>query len=85
MTEALRRRILLVEDEESLVLTLTDRLESEGYVVESAGDGNTALEKGSHEQYDRMKEDYPDMTPAEYNQMQDAAAPFLGDEIDLSR
>src|SRR6185369_893096 len=52
MSEALRRRIFLVEDEESLVLTLTDRLESEGYVVDRAGDGNTALEKGSREQYD---------------------------------
>jgi len=52
MSEALHRRILLVEDEESLVLTLTDRLESEGYVVESVGDGITALEKGSHGQFD---------------------------------
>ena len=34
------------------MLTLTDRLESEGYVVDRAGDGNTALEKGSREQYD---------------------------------
>jgi two-component system, OmpR family, alkaline phosphatase synthesis response regulator PhoP len=49
---ALQRRILLVEDEESLVLTLTDRLESEGYVVDRAGDGNTALEKGSREHFD---------------------------------
>jgi two-component system, OmpR family, alkaline phosphatase synthesis response regulator PhoP len=52
MPDPLRRRIFLVEDEESLVLTLTDRLESEGYVVDRAGDGNTALEKGSREQYD---------------------------------
>jgi two-component system, OmpR family, alkaline phosphatase synthesis response regulator PhoP len=36
-------RILLVEDEPSLVLTLTDRLLSEGYEVESAGDGQTGL------------------------------------------
>ena len=42
----LRRRILLVEDEESLVLTLTDRLVSEGYVVESATDGDAALRLG---------------------------------------
>jgi len=36
-------RVLLVEDEPSLVLTLTDRLESEGYSVESANDGNAGL------------------------------------------
>ena len=38
-------RILLVEDEPGLVLTLTDRLESEGYSVESSGDGDSGLEK----------------------------------------
>ena len=32
-------RILLVEDEEGLILTLTDRLRSEGFTVESASDG----------------------------------------------
>src|SRR6476646_4550727 len=49
---AFHRRILLVEDEESLVLTLTDRLVSEGYVIESAGDGITALDRASNEQFD---------------------------------
>jgi two-component system alkaline phosphatase synthesis response regulator PhoP len=49
---SIRRRILLVEDEESLVLTLTDRLVAEGYVVESVGDGDAAMEKGSRGQYD---------------------------------
>ena len=39
-----QRRILLVEDEPGLVLTLTDRLENEGYQVSSAGDGVTGLE-----------------------------------------
>ena len=37
-------RILLVEDEPGLVLTLTDRLTREGYAVESASDGETGLE-----------------------------------------
>ncbi|HVR39949.1 MAG TPA: response regulator transcription factor [Thermoanaerobaculia bacterium] len=37
------KRILLVEDEPSLVITLTDRLKSEGYQVRSAGDADTAL------------------------------------------
>jgi DNA-binding response OmpR family regulator len=34
-------RILLIEDEPSLVLTLEDRLRNEGYEVESAQDGDT--------------------------------------------
>ncbi len=38
-------RILLVEDEPSLVLTLSDRLISEGFEVETAGDGETGLER----------------------------------------
>lgn len=46
MTE---KRILLVEDEPGLVLTLTDRLASEGYAVESAREGGEALKKASEE------------------------------------
>ncbi len=46
------RRILLVEDEPSLVLTLSDRLLAEGYRVETAGDGNTALERALAEPFD---------------------------------
>jgi len=42
-TERVPRRILLVEDEPSLVTTLSDRLRSEGYEVESVGDGEAAL------------------------------------------
>ena len=41
----MKRRILLVEDEPGLVMTLTDRLLKEGYDVESAANGNSALEK----------------------------------------
>jgi len=41
---SLAPKILLVEDESSLVLTLTDLLQSEGYQVESVGDGQDALE-----------------------------------------
>ncbi len=33
------KRILLIEDEKGLVLTLTDRLSSEGYTIQHAGDG----------------------------------------------
>ena len=41
-----RGRILLVEDEPSLVLTLVDRLQSEGYEVESATDGDSGFDRG---------------------------------------
>jgi two-component system alkaline phosphatase synthesis response regulator PhoP len=37
------KRVLLVEDERGLVLTLTDRLRSEGYEVASATDGPSGL------------------------------------------
>jgi two-component system alkaline phosphatase synthesis response regulator PhoP len=37
--KATGKRILLVEDEKGLALTLTDRMESEGYAVTHAGDG----------------------------------------------
>jgi two-component system alkaline phosphatase synthesis response regulator PhoP len=46
------KRILLVEDEPGLVLTLTDRLESEGYAVESVREGGDALKKASEGPYD---------------------------------
>ena len=46
------RRILLVEDEESLVLTLSDRLLSEGYAVEVASDGDAAFQMGTRGLFD---------------------------------
>jgi two-component system alkaline phosphatase synthesis response regulator PhoP len=39
-----RARVLLVEDEPALVLTLTDRLRSEGYDVDSAADGEAGYQ-----------------------------------------
>jgi two-component system, OmpR family, alkaline phosphatase synthesis response regulator PhoP len=45
-------RILLVEDEPGLVLTLSDLLASAGYSVETAMDGISALEKASKQQFD---------------------------------
>jgi len=45
-------RILLVEDEPSLVVTLSDRLASEGYFVESVGDGISALKRMISERFD---------------------------------
>ncbi len=47
-----KKRVLLVEDEPGLVLTLTDRLESEGYAVDAAREGGEALKKASDGAYD---------------------------------
>src|SRR5215216_2731019 len=46
------KRILLVEDEPGLVLTLTDRLTSEGFQVETARDGETGLGRATAESFD---------------------------------
>jgi two-component system alkaline phosphatase synthesis response regulator PhoP len=46
------QRILLVEDEPGLVMTLTDRLTSEGYAVESAQDAETGLGRAVSEAFD---------------------------------
>ena len=48
----MERRILLVEDEPGLVMTLRDRLRSEGHAVDSALDGQTGLEMASGAVYD---------------------------------
>jgi len=45
-------RVLLVEDEAGLRLTLTDRLGSEGYTVETASDGEAGLERATRGGYD---------------------------------
>jgi two-component system alkaline phosphatase synthesis response regulator PhoP len=45
-------RLLLVEDEPGLQLTLSDRLIAEGYSVETAGDGDTAIRRGRGEPFD---------------------------------
>src|SRR5258707_7642920 len=46
------QRILIVEDELGLVMTLTDRLTSEGYLVEVAHDGETGLARATSEAFD---------------------------------
>jgi two-component system alkaline phosphatase synthesis response regulator PhoP len=46
------KRVLLIEDEPGLVMTLTDRLCSEGYDVASATDGPTGLARASNEPWD---------------------------------
>ena len=45
-------RVLLVEDEEGLILTLTDRLVSEGFDVTSARDGKTGFDLASANSFD---------------------------------
>ncbi len=48
------KRILLVEDEPGLVLTLSDRLASEDYIVDAARDGETGLDRASNEAFDAI-------------------------------
>jgi two-component system, OmpR family, alkaline phosphatase synthesis response regulator PhoP len=43
----MRENILLVEDEEALQMALSDRLRKEGYVVDSAFDGEVGFEKAT--------------------------------------
>ena len=45
-------RVLVIEDEAGLRLTLSDRLVSEGYAVETADDGAVGLERATREPYD---------------------------------
>ena len=47
-------RLLLVEDEPGLVMTLTDRLVAEGYDVESATDAPSGLEMASSGSFDAI-------------------------------
>ncbi|HEX4949448.1 MAG TPA: response regulator transcription factor [Blastocatellia bacterium] len=48
------KRILLVEDEPGLVLTLTDCLTDEEYVVETAQDGETGFKRAKEETFDLL-------------------------------
>jgi two-component system, OmpR family, alkaline phosphatase synthesis response regulator PhoP len=45
-------RILLVEDEASLALTISDLLTNEGYAVDTAPDGPKGLDRALHEAFD---------------------------------
>lgn len=48
----MQKRILFIEDEPGLVLTLTDRLNSEGYEVKSASDGERGFQYAINEPFD---------------------------------
>ncbi|HKX26313.1 MAG TPA: response regulator transcription factor [Blastocatellia bacterium] len=50
----MNKRILLVEDEEGLVITLTDCLQDEGYQVESATNGERGLKLAAEENFDLL-------------------------------
>ncbi|NNF59375.1 MAG: response regulator transcription factor [Rhodothermaceae bacterium] len=45
-------RVLLIEDEPGLVITLTDRLTAEGYTIEHATDGDAGFARASEEAFD---------------------------------
>lgn len=51
-SSGIKPRIFLVEDEQSLVLTITDRLEAEGYEVTHRGDGEEAEALGLASPFD---------------------------------
>jgi two-component system alkaline phosphatase synthesis response regulator PhoP len=46
------KRLLLIEDEPGLVLTLRDRLTREGYAIETSSDGESGLERAAGEAFD---------------------------------
>ncbi len=48
----MKKRLVLIEDEPGLVLTLTDRLTSEVYHVETAPDGELGLARAAGEPFD---------------------------------
>jgi two-component system alkaline phosphatase synthesis response regulator PhoP len=48
----MNKRILLIEDEPGLVLTLSDRLSKEGFAVEVARDGESGLQRATTESFD---------------------------------
>ena len=48
----MRKNILLVEDEQTLRMMLSDRLRKEGYMVDFASDGNSGFEKATTMPFD---------------------------------
>jgi len=52
MAETSPARLLLIEDEPGLVMTLSDRLSAEGYEVQAATDGETGLTRAATEPFE---------------------------------
>lgn len=48
----MNQNVLIVEDEEALRVTLTDRLQNEGYVVDCAADGEDGFRRATQEPFD---------------------------------
>src|SRR5271169_5385805 len=48
----MKESILLVEDEQALRAILSDRLRSEGYIVDSAADGQEGFDKAANQPFD---------------------------------
>jgi two-component system alkaline phosphatase synthesis response regulator PhoP len=48
----MKKKILLIEDEPGLAVTLQDRLQGEGYSVEAAPDGEAGLERATRDYFD---------------------------------
>lgn len=48
----MNQRVLLIEDEPGLLLTLSDRLDNEGYLVETAQDGALGLSRAANGSFD---------------------------------
>jgi two-component system alkaline phosphatase synthesis response regulator PhoP len=48
----MEEKILLVEDDAAIRMAITDRLENEGYVVDSAADGETGYQQAVRNPYD---------------------------------
>lgn len=48
------RRVLLIEDEPGLLVALADRIEADGYSVETASDGETGFERATNEAFDLL-------------------------------
>src|ERR1051325_4261170 len=46
------KRVLIIEDEPGLILTLTDRLRKEGFSIDTAVTGDEALQKAAANSYD---------------------------------
>ena len=57
----MKKKILLIEDEPGLAVTLQERLQGEGYSVEVAADGETGLERATRDYFDLIILDL--MTP----------------------
>jgi len=48
----MKEKILLIEDEQDMLMALTDRLQSERYIVESCRDGGEGLERAIRDPFD---------------------------------